>query len=111
MDEMNMTSLEQQYSTVHTDRGWSPPDCQPQSTIAIIMPFRDRERHLRIFFNNIIPFLQRQNIAFQVFVIDQVLVASKYEQSLYNRENILHLETDIRRIERKAQMVFLIFFC
>ena len=79
-DELSMVELLKRHPSMKADLGWSPPHCQPQSTIAIIIPFRDRESHLRIFLNNLIPFLQRQMLGFQIFIIDQVDRECSYVQ-------------------------------
>ena len=44
--------------------------------VAIIVPFRERNSHLRIFLPYIHYFLQKQHISYTVFVIEQ---SSKYE--------------------------------
>ena len=72
LEKITMPELESKFPTLTADQGWTPSHCQPLSTIAVIVPFRDREEHLRIFLNNLIPMLQVQNIAFHVFIIDQV---------------------------------------
>ncbi|VDP41690.1 unnamed protein product [Soboliphyme baturini] len=41
-------------------------------SIAIIIPYRDRESHLIAFFDHIIPFLERQNVSYHIFVVEQV---------------------------------------
>lgn len=50
---------------------YRPPTCRARSRVAIIVPFRDREDHLRLFLHNLIPMLKRQQIEFNVFVIEQ----------------------------------------
>ena len=44
---------------------FSPANCYSQHRVAIIIPFRDREEHLRIFLNNLYPFLMRQDIHYR----------------------------------------------
>ena len=43
-----------------------------RDSVAIVVPYRDRPDHLRILINHIHPFLMRQNLHYQVFVINQV---------------------------------------
>ncbi|XP_053398332.1 beta-1,4-N-acetylgalactosaminyltransferase bre-4-like [Mercenaria mercenaria] len=38
--------------------------------IAIIIPYRDRENHLKVFLRNIHPFLQQQQLEYGIFVIE-----------------------------------------
>lgn len=48
-----------------------PKFCVPLQKVAIIVPFRDRERHLKIFLNHIHPILQNQSISYRIFIIEQ----------------------------------------
>ncbi|ODN03192.1 Beta-1,4-N-acetylgalactosaminyltransferase bre-4 [Orchesella cincta] len=50
---------------------YKPPTCRSKSRVAIIVPFRDREDHMRIFLHNLIPLLKRQQLEFNIFVIEQ----------------------------------------
>ncbi|VDP33491.1 unnamed protein product [Soboliphyme baturini] len=43
-----------------------------RQTVAMIIPYRDRESHLKIFLDHIRPFLRKQNISYQIFVVEQV---------------------------------------
>ena len=44
-------------------------------SVAVVIPFRDREPHLVIFLNHLIPMLIRQQIEFTIYVVDQVSVS------------------------------------
>lgn len=50
-------------------------DCHSSNTTktAIIVPHSGPEKNLRIFLNNIIPFLKMQKIHFRIFIIEQVV--------------------------------------
>ncbi len=50
---------------------WKPKHCKTSSETAVIVPFRNREWHLTIFLQNIHSVLQAQNIAYQIYVIEQ----------------------------------------
>lgn len=50
---------------------YRPATCRARSRVAIIVPFRDREDHLRLFLHNLIPMLKRQQMEFNIFVIEQ----------------------------------------
>lgn len=54
---------------------WRPSWCVARQRVAIIIPYADRERHLRIFLRHMHPFLQRQLIDYSIFVIEQVYTA------------------------------------
>lgn len=49
-----------------------PRDCEPlQDRIAIIIPYRNREVHLRALLNHLHPLLQHQKLNYAVFVVEQ----------------------------------------
>ncbi|KAK2173092.1 hypothetical protein NP493_906g00047 [Ridgeia piscesae] len=50
---------------------WRPGACTARQRIAIVIPFRDRDEHLRILLQNLHPVLQRQQLEYQVFVVEQ----------------------------------------
>ena len=51
---------------------WKPKDCYARDRVAIVIPFRDREAHLRILLKYLHPLLQRQQIEYKIFVVEQV---------------------------------------
>lgn len=51
---------------------WKPSGCLPRQRVAIIVPYRDREPHLKIFLQIIHPFLQKQLLQYTVFIVEQV---------------------------------------
>jgi hypothetical protein len=54
-------------------------------TIAIIIPYRDREKNLQNLLYNLIPFLQRQNILnYKIFIIEQQTSGGFNKGRLYN---------------------------
>ena len=48
------------------------------SQVAIIIPFRDRLYQLPILLKHLIPFLQRQQLEFGIFVAEQVCIPKKF---------------------------------
>ena len=51
---------------------WRPPNCEANTHLAVVIPCRDRDRHLRIMLRHLIPILQRQLAHFRIFVVEQV---------------------------------------
>lgn len=51
---------------------WVPDWCQPRHRIAVLIPFRNRQRHLRIFIPHMRQFLQRQLVDYTIYVVEQV---------------------------------------
>lgn len=52
---------------------YSPPDCEARHRTAIIIPYRHRENHLKYLLYHLHPFLQRQQLSYQIYIINQVL--------------------------------------
>ncbi|KAK3868544.1 hypothetical protein Pcinc_026074 [Petrolisthes cinctipes] len=72
--ERNAPSLEEQERT-HTELEpgghYRPPECQARHKVAIIIPYRDRVHHLTIFLHHLHSMLQRQQIDYAIFVVEQ----------------------------------------
>ena len=52
---------------------YQPNECKTREKIAILIPYRNREKHLKILLNHLHPILQRQNLYYEIFVINQVI--------------------------------------
>ena len=59
-------------SRVQKGGTYKPKDCKPTGSVAIIIPYRDREKHLGIFVNYMHAFLQRQQLQYGIFVVEPV---------------------------------------
>ena len=71
---------------------WVPSGCLPRRRVAVIVPYRDRERHLRTFLAHTLPILQRQLVEYRVFVIEQVC----YTYNITHFINLYHVTCTIR---------------
>lgn len=58
-------------SYVNKDGRWQPVDCKARHRVAIIIPYKDRLNNLNSFLNHMHPFLQRQELEYQIFVVEQ----------------------------------------
>ncbi|XP_077128710.1 beta-1,4-galactosyltransferase 1 [Ranitomeya variabilis] len=56
---------------VMTGGRYKPKDCEALQKVAIIIPFRKREEHLKYWLHYLHPILQRQQLDYGVFVINQ----------------------------------------
>lgn len=56
-----------------------PTDCIPRSKVAIIIPFRNRTSHLETLLYHLHPLLQRQQICYSIYVIEQ------YGEDIFNK--------------------------
>ncbi|KAL3853277.1 hypothetical protein ACJMK2_016830 [Sinanodonta woodiana] len=52
---------------------YSPEDCIPRGSTAVIIPYRDREDHLNILTRHLHNILQRQQLNYQIFAIEMAL--------------------------------------
>jgi len=50
---------------------FKPTDCKPRHKVAVIVPYRDREEHLKTFILNIHRFLQRQQNEYGIYIVEQ----------------------------------------
>ncbi|CAM5175777.1 unnamed protein product [Eretmochelys imbricata] len=64
---------------------YQPPDCDPLHRTAVIIPHRNREQHLRYLLYFLHPFLQRQQLAYGIYIIHQ---AGNYT---FNRAKLLNV--------------------
>lgn len=60
------------YSNLSPGGRFKPPDCIARNKVALIIPYRDREEHLRMFLHNMHPILQRQQLDYGIYVIEEV---------------------------------------
>lgn len=64
---------------------WSPPFCNSPHFVAIVIPYRDRSEHLDLFLQHMHPFLQRQQLQYGVFVVEQS------ERRAFNRAKLFNI--------------------
>lgn len=74
---------------------YTPPDCRPKQKVAIIIPFRHRDNHLKYWLHYLHPILRRQKIDYGIFIINQVsdVLVNSWLYDAY----VLQLEEDLRR--------------
>lgn len=71
-----------------------PFKCRPMHRVAIIVPFRDRQIHLKMFLRHMHPFLQRQHLHYGIFVVEQT------DQEPFNRALLMNIGyTEALRID------------
>ena len=80
---LNWTELEIKYQKVKFGGQYSPK-CQTENKVAIIVPYRDRDVHLRYFLNHFHPFLQRQQLVYGIYVVEQLGEALFNKGLLFN---------------------------
>eukprot|EP00095_Tigriopus_kingsejongensis_P003317 maker-scaffold612_size124412-snap-gene-0.20 protein:Tk03317 transcript:maker-scaffold612_size124412-snap-gene-0.20-mRNA-1 annotation:"unnamed protein product" len=63
---------------------FQPKHCRARQKVAILVPFKDRESHLKSFTNHMHPFLQGQNLDYRIYVINQVHPEKFNRAKLFN---------------------------
>ncbi|CAL8077915.1 unnamed protein product [Calicophoron daubneyi] len=51
---------------------WMPVECRPSQMLALILPYRKRDEHLRAFLNHMHGFLRHQQVMYTILVIEQI---------------------------------------
>ena len=64
---------------------FSPRDCFSTKNVALIVCYRQRDKHLKMFLKHLHPFLQTQKINYQIFVVNQ------HGKSLFNRGALFNI--------------------
>ncbi|KAJ8360803.1 hypothetical protein SKAU_G00173280 [Synaphobranchus kaupii] len=64
---------------------YHPPDCEPRHHTAIVVPYRNRQAHLRTLLYHLHPFLQRQQLHYSIYIVHQI------GNSTFNRAKLLNV--------------------
>ena len=67
---------------------WEPKNCKPQSSLAIIIPIRDRGEHLKYMLPYLVSTLTDQSHRFAIFVVEQT---STEPQGFFNRAKLFNV--------------------
>ncbi|KFO90983.1 Beta-1,4-galactosyltransferase 2, partial [Buceros rhinoceros silvestris] len=60
-------------------------DCLPRQKVAILIPFRHREHHLKYWLHYLHPILRRQKVAYGIYIINQ------FGEDTFNRAKLLNV--------------------
>ncbi len=50
----------------------APRECKSRHKVALIVPYRNREENLKIFLNNMHPFLAKQQIDYGIYLVEPI---------------------------------------
>jgi hypothetical protein len=94
----SFSELEELYQPNEENGWWSPTDCEATDTVAIVVPYRNREHYLKGFLSHMHPLLRKQNLRYQIFIIDQT------DKKKFNRAKLLnvgaHVATKVVPLEK-----------
>ncbi|KAG8544422.1 hypothetical protein GDO81_022514 [Engystomops pustulosus] len=68
---MSMERVQRENPEVTEGGRYTPSDCQPKERVAIIIPFRHREHHLKYWLHYLHPILRRQKVEYGIYIINQ----------------------------------------
>ncbi|XP_038861797.1 beta-1,4-galactosyltransferase 4-like [Salvelinus namaycush] len=83
-DSLTLKEVESENSGV-AEGQYQPPDCLAQQSVAILIPHRNREKHLLYLLHHLHPFLQRQQLHYGIYVIHQA------GEVTFNRAKLLNV--------------------
>ncbi|XP_062388830.1 beta-1,4-galactosyltransferase 1-like [Sardina pilchardus] len=82
---VSMEFIQKENPEVKEGGRWWPRNCTARQKVAIIIPFRDRESHLRYWLHYLHPILQRQQLDYGIYVINQ------YGETTFNRGMLMNV--------------------
>ncbi|XP_074850583.1 beta-1,4-galactosyltransferase 1 isoform X3 [Carettochelys insculpta] len=82
---VNLEEVEKINPEVRGGGRYAPKDCKALQKVAIIIPFRNREEHLKYWLYYLHPILQRQQLDYGVYVINQD------GEETFNRAKLLNI--------------------
>ncbi|XP_061307446.1 beta-1,4-galactosyltransferase 2 [Pezoporus occidentalis] len=82
---MSMERVQRENPDVRLGGKYTPPDCLPRQKVAILIPFRHREHHLKYWLHYLHPILRRQKVAYGIYIINQ------FGEDTFNRAKLLNV--------------------
>lgn len=69
---VNLEQIKKDNPNVELGGRFRPKDCKALQKVAIIIPFRKRDEHLKYWLHYLHPILQRQQLDYGVYIVNQV---------------------------------------
>lgn len=69
---MTLDQVRQENPQLDFGGRYNPSNCVALQKVAIIIPFRNREEHLKYWLHYLHPILQRQQLDYGIYIIEQV---------------------------------------
>ena len=77
--------IAREYPNLEPGGLFEPNFCEPIANVAIVVPYRNRDKHLRAFLHHMHAILQRQLLKYQFFIVEQ------YGTGLFNRALLMNI--------------------
>ncbi|EOB08896.1 Beta-1,4-galactosyltransferase 2, partial [Anas platyrhynchos] len=85
---MSMERVQRENPDVRQGGKYTPPDCLPRQKVAILIPFRHREHHLKYWLHYLHPILRRQKASLSSVATRP---APQYGEDTFNRAKLLNV--------------------
>ncbi|VDK43914.1 unnamed protein product [Anisakis simplex] len=85
LDAPSFDDLERLYPKLQAGGHGMPSGCRARHRVAIIVPYRDRETHLRVLLHNLHSLLMKQQLDYAIFVVEQV------SNETFNRAKLMNV--------------------
>ncbi|XP_064197811.1 beta-1,4-galactosyltransferase 2 [Anguilla rostrata] len=82
---MTLERVQRENPSVTEGGRYTPPDCRAKQKVAIIIPFRHRDNHLKYWLHYLHPILRRQKIDYGIYIINQL------GEDTFNRAKLLNI--------------------
>jgi hypothetical protein len=85
IENESFENIEKMFPQIEIGGRFRPQECIARHKVAIIIPYRDREEHLKIFLRNIHPMLERQQLDYGIYVVEQ------FGNKSFNRAKLMNV--------------------
>ena len=68
---VSLSEVERKHPELFLGGHFIPTKCVARYRVAIIIPYRERKSHLAIWLKHMHPFLQKQQLDYTIFVVEQ----------------------------------------
>lgn len=85
LKDTSYKDMESRFTWVQIGGHHTPTRCKPRERVAILIPFRNRDNHLRILLNNLHPILYRQQLGYTIYVLKQA------DEKPFNKGKLLNI--------------------
>ncbi|KAL4233725.1 Beta-1 [Mactra antiquata] len=81
----NENVIEESLTDIQPGGIWKPRSCVARQRIALVLPYRNREKHLKLLLHYLLPVLKRQLLDFRIFVVEQ------YGNGTFNKGRLMNV--------------------